>query len=194
VDLHRELLPARRSFWKNKPTWTIGQFVYLLHDYDPVKFGSPLGIVPPKAMMLKKELSDWLEWSADCPSILPSDRYPMEAPVDKNELISWATGLSEVQIPEWMLKLIEKQKHSINKNNPAQLGERGQENLSATIGALALVVANTTGPHHGTPENPNVKNISASCIEIIGKVYGLGESALRDRISKGIQALYDKER
>jgi hypothetical protein len=79
------------------------------------------------------------------------------------------------------------------KSQQTLLGERGQENLFATIGALASVIAKTKGSHFGESDNPNVKNIAAACVENVGEVYGMKDSAIRERISKGIQALKDKK-
>lgn len=56
MELHKEYLPARKDFWVNKPTWTIEQFVFLLHGFDPVEFGKKLGVGPQEAMTIQGEL------------------------------------------------------------------------------------------------------------------------------------------
>jgi hypothetical protein len=183
----RQLRATQESFWKNKVTWTVRQFVFLLNGYEPEDLDKELGLSEHEIFVMKAELSKWREWASGCPGIATTDEHPMEVEIAKSDLISWASELEGVTLPTWMIDHVDIQKNRIGKKVRSEIGDQEKENLLATIGALALLVVDINNKENtGSFEKPNISGIARLILNRYGKVPGMADVSLRTRFSTGM--------
>jgi len=147
-EAYRELFQfstVRESFWKNKPTWTVNQFVFLLNGLEPTHLdeNSEVGRSDSetRAWMMLQELAKWREWVRGCPSISRDESSPMEVPIDKRELIKWASSLDSIELPEWISNLVSYPAEGIENTKaepakPQTLSSKKQNTYLSIIAAL----------------------------------------------------------
>ena len=185
-----QLEQADIQYWQNIPYWSIENLVFLIHGYEPALLTNQSEIPDDS---LAGQLARWRLWAKGCPGIRDSEMYPMTTRIEKLELIRWATTLHGIELPDWMLDLLEPQKTPKRKQQTSdQLGDREKQNLLTTIGALALALAKTPGGATGDAKNPNYSGIARSCIKACGEIPGMSISSIRDRISEGVSVLRDR--
>jgi hypothetical protein len=101
---------VRKQFWRNKPAWTINQFIFLLHGFEPRQLNKDAKVsesdAETRAWMMLQEASNWKEWSPGCPGISASESNPMEVQIEKIKLINWASSLEGIKLPTWITELI----------------------------------------------------------------------------------------
>lgn len=179
----------RISYWRNRPTWTIYDLVFLLREREPKPYDD-------LESDIKQELVFWTDWALGCPELNSFEKAPMTTLVNAKKLLAWASSLDGVEIPDCWRPLMETENQPIEPRDgnelPVALGIQEKENLLLTIGALALALAHESGRRNGTPDKPNIKQLALTCTGHAGEASGMACSTVRNRISEGIRILKER--
>jgi hypothetical protein len=174
------------SYWLKKPEWDLEEFVRLLMGEDPYEFE---GMSRADHHRFEDISLLWMKRALEHLGVDTDEYYyfqPERMTTNPRELLAWAQTFDDVEIPSFLTPLLSSEPLITEPD----LGDRNYNNLMATIGILALALAESKGPRLGSFENPNVSAIAQTCRDLVEELPpGLAQSSLRNRISKGVEIL-----
>lgn len=192
----------RISYWRNKPTWSVYDLVFLLRDIEPAALDTFDDLT---RQQLDEDLQSWEAWAPGCPLMSSLELYPMTAPLPPGKLLAWAQTLDGIVIPESWQPMVLKEERTMpvqtlgpfTKEYPSvedvkPTGSRERENLLLTIGALVLALVDRSGPKMGTVETPNISQAAITCIAYAGEASGMAPATVRQRITDGLKVLNNR--
>ncbi len=187
--MNRNFRPPKLTYWANKSKWTIQEFVFLLHGYEPAILDEEFD---EDSVAFKETIARFRTPAFNCPGIHFHESHPLLVPIKKQKVIRWAQNLKGVEVPTWMTELPVKRRARSTFEEPTPLGDREKENLLFTIGVLAMALVKATGPDSGTMDTPNVSGIYRICEHLCDGKSGMSNTAMRDRITDGIRRFKNK--
>jgi hypothetical protein len=185
--------PVREQYWINKPKWTIRQFAFIYNGYEPIDWDH---MHEEGTFELRHSVWDWVAWAPGCPEIDPRETEPGDTPIPREKLVQWAKTLSGVQLPDWMLPLLEELPPAELVKTSDDIGDGARLTLLRIIGGLATALLEAKDKSDkglesdtGVPNDPNVSGLTRLCQKHTGKKKGMSKSNLDALIKEGLLAI-----